>query len=172
MPIIIIGAGIIGLYALKMHAYSSAIESSNRSTAYHLLELGCNDTIHIVEASSTLLAGASGYAGGFLANDWYSRDVLSLGRLSFALHRELATKHDGRRQWGYAASTGVSLGGDYTTDEDERENGADWLLQGTSRAEVAQRSGAKRESHPPDWLRVGKSQSYEVMSSGDSTAQV
>lgn len=145
---------------------------SGRSTAYHLLELGCKDTIHLIEASSELFSGASGYSGGFLASDWYSRDTLPLGKLSFALHRELAAKHNGREQWGYSPSTGVSLGGEYPDDSAERENGADWLLHGTSRGEVANRHSSVGRARPPDWLRVGKNQTYDVMSSGDSTAQV
>lgn len=135
-----------------------------------------------MEASPELFSGASGYSGGFLASNWYSSSVLALGRLSFSLHRELAERHDGRQKWAYSPSTGISLGADYTggvDDDEEVEGAADWLLQGTSRAQVADRNdkesnrrSGEDDEDVPAWLKVGKRQKVEVLSRGDSTAQV
>ncbi|KIW20300.1 hypothetical protein PV08_00875 [Exophiala spinifera] len=122
MGTVIIGGGIIGL-----------------STAYYLsLSRPATEEapIHIVESAPMLLASASGYAGGFLASDWFSPAVSSLGALSFRLHRELAEKHDGSRKWGYAGSHVYSLSVDEHAASSRGKTGrrGDWLLDGTSRA--------------------------------------
>ncbi|OCT51160.1 FAD dependent oxidoreductase superfamily [Cladophialophora carrionii] len=136
MSTIIIGGGIIGL-----------------STAYYLsLSRPASSTsgdIHIIDSSASLFTSASGYAGGFVALDWFSRPVASLGALSFRLHRELADRHGGDRRWGYAGSHVYSLS---ESDEEGVEGkgeidppgtdapegqGEDWIAEGTSRARVA-----------------------------------
>ncbi|KAL6244330.1 hypothetical protein RBB50_008572 [Rhinocladiella similis] len=122
MGTVIIGGGIIGL-----------------STAYYLsLSRPATDDapIHVIDSSPMLLASASGYAGGFLASDWFSPAVSSLGALSFKLHRELAEKHNGSRKWGYAGSHVYSLSvGEYGDSSKANSGGqGDWLLDGTSRA--------------------------------------
>lgn len=122
MGTVIIGGGIIGL-----------------STAYYLsLSRPATDDapIHIIDSSPMLLASASGYAGGFLASDWFSPAVSSLGALSFRLHRELAEKHNGSRKWGYAGSHIYSLSVDEYGVSEKAKSGrrGDWLLDGTSRA--------------------------------------
>lgn len=122
-------------------------------------------------------SGASGYAAGFVASNWYSSAMLPLGALSFSLHKSIADANNGSELWGYSGSTGISLGPPLTEDNDSAqpaEGGEDWLLQGTSRAQVAQRNeqyGKSRDDRP-SWLRVGHGQSCEVMSGADSTAQV
>ncbi|ETI22836.1 hypothetical protein G647_06913 [Cladophialophora carrionii CBS 160.54] len=135
MSTIIIGGGIIGL-----------------STAYYLsLSRPASSTsgdIHIIDSSASLFTSASGYAGGFVALDWFSRPVASLGALSFRLHRELANQHGGDRRWGYAGSHVYSLSeGDEEVVEgneeidplgtDAPEGQDDWIADGTSRARVA-----------------------------------
>ena len=86
MGTIIIGGGIIGT-----------------SIAYSLSKVSDDiQSIHIVEASPRLFASASGYAGGFLAKDWFSPAAAELGALSFGLHRQLAEEHNGSEAWGYA----------------------------------------------------------------------
>jgi glycine/D-amino acid oxidase-like deaminating enzyme len=142
-----------------------------------LLDLGLEGSkIHVVEAASQAFEGASGYSGGFLASNWYAPNVLPLGELSFALHKELADRHDGFRKWGYAPSTGISLGSPEDDDE-EGERAEDWLLEGTSRSAVADRnSRSKADRHDrsiaPKWLRKGLKQRLDTISEGDSTAQV
>ncbi|KAI0475827.1 FAD dependent oxidoreductase [Xylariaceae sp. FL0804] len=94
---VILGAGIIGT-----------------ATAYHLARhqpppAAGGGSIHLVEAAPELFASASGYAGGFLARDWFGPDAAPLGALSFDEHRRLAAEHGGAARWGYAASTAVGL---------------------------------------------------------------
>lgn len=122
MSTVIIGGGIIGL-----------------STAYYL-SLGrppsSSERIHIIDSSPELLESASGYAGGFIARDWFNPALESLGALSFHLHRELAEQHGGARKWGYAGSHVYSLnmnkhGVDATG---KKAKSGDWILEGTSRA--------------------------------------
>jgi len=124
MSTVILGGGIIGL-----------------STAYYLAQMEDASPIHIVDSSPVLFASASGYAGGFLALDWFDPAVSSLGALSFRLHRELAEKHNGPRKWGYAGSHTYSLSVDDSAaalgSEGKKSRGVDWLLEGTSRAELA-----------------------------------
>lgn len=89
----------------------------------------------------------------------------------------MAEMHNGRKEWGYSGSTGISLGqtlGDDNLEAEEQEGAADWLLQGTSRAQVAQRNEqyGHNNDESPSWLRVGRGQSCEIISSASSTGQV
>lgn len=125
MSTVIIGGGIIGL-----------------STAYYLSlsrPVTASSQIHILDSSAELLASASGFAGGFLALEWFSPPEAELGALSFRLHRQLAEEHGGQRRWGYAGSHAYSLSVDDTGVKAKggKVNAADWLLEGTSRAITA-----------------------------------
>ncbi|KAI9738735.1 MAG: hypothetical protein M1834_008240 [Cirrosporium novae-zelandiae] len=156
MATVIIGAGIIGT-----------------STAYYLSRSPTTsaDSIHLVESSPRLFASASGYAGGFLAKDWFSSSVVSLGVLSFELHAQLADQYGGRERWGYARSTGLSLTDSGDGPEMDGKRGEDWLFEGTSRAGVA----ATRESvgaKAPSWLTRQKGGKLETLSNGDTSAQM
>ncbi|KAH9895498.1 FAD dependent oxidoreductase [Xylariomycetidae sp. FL2044] len=91
--VVILGAGVIGL-----------------STAHYLSERQPGSTIHLVDPSPELLASASGFAGGFLARDWFAPGAAAeLGALSFAEHARLAEREGGREKWGYRRSTAVSV---------------------------------------------------------------
>jgi glycine/D-amino acid oxidase-like deaminating enzyme len=158
MTIIILGTGIIGT-----------------STAYYLSQSQAPSSIHLVEPSPILFASASGYAGGFLAKDWFSSSVAALGALSFEEHQRLAEQHNGREKWGYSRSTGTSyapgrgktIGG---------KNGTDWLRHGASRVEAAAVGVCEFVNQPedggPTWLRRGQGDRVEVISEEGSTAQV
>ena len=133
MPTVILGGGIIG-----------------SSIAYYLSKQS-TDEIHIIEPSSKLFSAASGYAAGFLARDWFSPSLASLGALSFDLHHELAAENGGEERWGYMKGTALSL--DVAPwYEENGVRGDDWLRSGTSRAETA--SGLDQSSgyEPPAWL--------------------
>ena len=136
MSTVIIGGGIIGL-----------------STAYYLSQNNSpsdSQEIHILDSAPELLASASGYAGGFLALDWFNAHVESLGALSFRLHRELAERHGGARKWGYAGSHVYSLSVDDVGVDGQGKKGSsgDWILEGTSRAnEVRTNSEFDREGN-------------------------
>jgi glycine/D-amino acid oxidase-like deaminating enzyme len=164
MATVILGTGIIGV-----------------STAYYLSQMVSPSTIHLVEASPTLFASASGYAGGFLAKDWFSQPVTDLGALSFQEHKKLAEAYDGGEKWGYSRSQGAS----YTTAEGSsttgRERGDEWLRQGGSRANAAaegmsvfiddedNEEGIEGELA---WLRRIKGSRVEIISEEGSLAQV
>ncbi|KAL2355325.1 FAD dependent oxidoreductase [Cryomyces antarcticus] len=153
---VIIGAGIIGC-----------------STAYYLSESPRTQaqSIHLVEASPKLFASASGYAGGFLASDWFSPSVAPLGALSFKLHKELADKHDGRMKWGYSRSTGTSLNHESNVVGGNKERAEDWLRHGSSRAEAAGEHEFS-EGEGPAWLTKRRGASIEVISEDETVAQV
>ncbi|KAL9013426.1 MAG: hypothetical protein Q9173_001869 [Seirophora scorigena] len=149
MAVVIIGAGIIGT-----------------STAYYLSQSETPPSdIHLVESSPKLFASASGYAAGFLARDWFSAASISLGRLSFDLHKELAEKHNGYKNWGHTRSTATSLA---ETVGDDGE--ADWMGEGASRAKAAKRI-AENDDTRPVWLapRHGRP---DIIDKGHGTAQV
>lgn len=151
MSTVIIGAGIIGV-----------------STAYYLSKSDPSnaDQVYLVEASPDLFASASGFAGGFLAEDWFSPSLSNLGKLSFRLHKELAQAHNGHELWGYSQSTGTSLAEE--TVESNGGSGADWLREGASRAEAAKNTDPN-SSHAPQWLK--SKGEFDVLSSGETTAQ-
>lgn len=152
---VIVGAGIIGV-----------------STAYYLSEHQPGSTIHLVEASPELFSSASGFAGGFLAKDWFSPATTSLGALSFEQHRLLAEKHGGREKWGYSPTTTIS----YTSKPGggPRKRGDDWLREGTSRADVATGTAVVDDlgGRTPKWLRRLAGDEVEIIGDHDSTAQV
>lgn len=151
MATVIIGAGIIG-----------------SSTALYLSQSPSTtlpSTIDLIEASPELFASASGYAAGFLARDWFSPSVASLGALSFDLHKQLARQNHGAEKWGYCRSTGTSLAGV------KGNRGDDWLRDGSSRAEAAALHEFK-DGCGPAWLTRSKNGKAEVISEDDSTAQV
>lgn len=151
---VIVGAGIIGC-----------------ATAYYLSRSGNTkpDTIHLVEASPELFASASGKSGGFLASDWFGPPTASLGALSFQLHRELAEKNDGQKQWGYSRSTGTSL-----TEGSDRggSKGYDWLRDGGSRADAAGSHEFEGDAAGPAWLTRRDGDTVDVISEDESVAQV
>ncbi|KAL9117185.1 MAG: hypothetical protein Q9187_006280 [Circinaria calcarea] len=151
MATVIIGAGIIG-----------------SSTAYYLSESSSTtppSSIHLIESCPELFASASGYAAGFLARDWFEGSVAPLGALSFDLHKQLAEENNGWEKWGYSRSTGTSLV------SKRGERGEAWFREGNSRAESA---GAHEfvSGKGPAWLAKRNNGKVEVISEGDSTAQV
>ncbi|OAQ67478.1 FAD dependent oxidoreductase superfamily protein [Purpureocillium lilacinum] len=81
---VIVGSGIIGL-----------------STAYYLARQQPASSIHLVDPSTRLFASASGYAGGFVARDWFDPRLAALGALSYEEHGKLAGEHGGAERWGY-----------------------------------------------------------------------
>ncbi|MCJ1392023.1 hypothetical protein MMC18_004890 [Xylographa bjoerkii] len=151
MATVIVGAGIIG-----------------SATAFYLTQSPSTTTassIHLVESSPELFASASGHAAGFLARDWFSPSLASLGALSFDLHKELSEHNNGAEKWGYCRSTGTSLA------EVKGKRGDEWLRDGTSRAEAAATHDFK-DGYGPAWLTRSRGGNVEVISEDDSTAQV
>ena len=158
MATIIIGGGIMGA-----------------AIAYYLSQSHSDPSlIHIIESSPKLFASASGYAGGFLAEDWFAPDVADLGSLSFDLHRQLSKRHDGDKEWGYAPSTALSLAIQDGRGIGKGQRGEDWLLSGTSRARVASQPDAQvlDSTGAPNWLTRQVGGSLDVIGGEDSCAQV
>lgn len=156
--ICIIGGGIIGT-----------------ATAYYLSQLS-EDSITIIESSERLFASASGFAGGFLAKDWFAPSVASLGALSFDLHRALAGENKGRQKWGYSSSTALGLANDEGVGAGKDQRDEDWLRQGTSRSTVASTDNdptdVLRDDGSPAWLVKQKDRSVEVIGGTGTAAQV
>ena len=134
---VILGAGIIGL-----------------SSAYYLSKRQPGSTIHLVDSSPTLFSSASGFAGGFLAKDWFPHETASLGELSFEEHRKLAEKHNGAEKWGYAKCVTLTGG-----------------AQRRSASVVGEQS-VESHNNLPKWLNVQDGQSFNTEDEGDGTAIV
>ncbi|KAK8851604.1 FAD dependent oxidoreductase superfamily [Apiospora arundinis] len=147
---IILGAGIIGT-----------------STAYYLAKHQPPSSVHLVEVSSELFASASGYAGGFLAKDWFSPASASLGALSFEEHRKLAEKDNGVEKWGYAQSTSISLSPPTNSSKEKVDV---WCRDGASRAEAA--AGDLTKGVAPPWLKREDGDAVEIISNEGTVAQV
>ncbi|KAI0125278.1 FAD dependent oxidoreductase [Xylariales sp. AK1849] len=148
---VILGAGIIGT-----------------STAYYLSKHQTPSSIHLVELSPELFASASGYAGGFLAKDWFSPAMAELGALSFREHRKLAERENGADKWGYARSTSISLSPGMKKDKGGRVDV--WCRDGASRADAA--SGDGEAGVTPPWIWRGEGDAVEVISEEGTVAQV
>lgn len=156
MTTVILGTGIIGV-----------------STAYYLSKSQTPSSIHLVEPSPTIFASASGYAGGFLAKDWFSPEAASLGALSFEEHRRLAEEHNGRERWGYSKSSVTRYTPAAAGWKGSGSGGADWLRHGSSRAEAAATiDDVVDESGRPRWLRRVEGDRCDVISDEGTTAQV
>ncbi|KAE9365339.1 FAD dependent oxidoreductase [Stipitochalara longipes BDJ] len=151
----ILGTGIIGL-----------------STAYYLSlsTFTPPSSIHLIDPSSVLFASASGFAGGFLAEDWFTASLEDLGKLSFRLHRELAESNGGKEKWGYLSSRGVSYSTGVKGKKGER--GEDCLRQGNSRGDVVDVNEVFGEGDAPAWLRRAEGDSLESIGEEGSLAQV
>ncbi|CAI6340338.1 unnamed protein product [Periconia digitata] len=154
---IIVGAGIIGL-----------------STAYYLSESKSTpaSSIHLVDASKELLNCASGYAGGFVAEDWFAPSNAPLGALSFKLHKDLAAKYNGRNKWGYCASTSFSSSQPQDCEEAVGGSGEDWLADGTSRAQAVAADSKSAVGQKPAWLKRTEEGILEEISAKGSVAQI
>ncbi|KAH6628623.1 FAD dependent oxidoreductase [Chaetomium tenue] len=153
-PTVILGAGIIGV-----------------STAYYLSEHQDPATVHLVEPSPELFSSASGFAGGFLAKDWFGPSLSALGALSFEEHRRLAEEHGGRETWGYSPATCVSYAASAAA-HDSQARGDDWLRSGTSRADAAPVVLDSLSGKSPTWLRRIDGDHIERISDEGTTAQV
>ncbi|KJZ74855.1 hypothetical protein HIM_05764 [Hirsutella minnesotensis 3608] len=149
---VILGSGIIGL-----------------STAYYLSRHQPASSIHLVDSSSELFASASGFAGGFLAKDWFHPHSSELGALSFEAHRDLAEKHGGREKWGYSRTVTVSY--EPRGRQPNGRRGEDWLLEGTSRVGLV-RDKAEKHGEVPSWLRRVEGDAVSVVDDGEGTAIV
>jgi glycine/D-amino acid oxidase-like deaminating enzyme len=154
---VILGSGIIGL-----------------SAAYYLSQHQPGSTIHLVDSSPELFASASGFAGGFVARDWFQGSVASLGALSFREHERVASEEGGYEKWGYAKTTTVSYQPGVRPRSRRKGGGREnWLEDGGSRAEVVdERSGEEGNGDVPPWLRRSKGDSLDVMDSEGGTAIV
>ncbi|SPJ73228.1 related to FAD dependent oxidoreductase superfamily [Fusarium torulosum] len=148
---VIVGSGIIGI-----------------ATAYYLSEHQPGSSIHLVDSSAELFASASGYAGGFIARDWFHADLASLGALSFDEHEKLAEQYNGREKWLYAKSVTVNY--ELPRKRPKGFGGQDWLREGTSRAELVEEKGEVKDKNSPPWLRRVKGDTLSLVDNGEGTA--
>ncbi|EXJ90891.1 hypothetical protein A1O1_03997 [Capronia coronata CBS 617.96] len=173
MSLVIIGGGIVGLSI----AYYSTLADPSRK-------------VIIVDSEKSLFLSASGFSGGYIVRDWFSPSVLPLAELSFLLHRQLAEDHNGRKLWGYTPSNGYSLVMEQGPEAGGKKvRGEDWLLHGTSRAEVARtyvsrslansgsdknvkRDSLLRPDGSPLWTNIPAGGVLEKISSPSGCAQV
>ena len=158
MPTIILGGGIVGSSVAYYLSTTTSVSTEQ------------DQEIHVLDSATHLFQGASGYAAGFLAKDWFSPSVAPLGALSFALHEQLAETNDGMDKWGYMKGTAFSLD---TTTSTSATGSDDWLREGTSRAESSghSRTSMLDASKPPVWLTRRKGM-LEKISGLDTAAQV
>ncbi|GKU01016.1 unnamed protein product [Fusarium langsethiae] len=148
---VIVGGGIIGI-----------------ATAYYLSEHQPASTIHLVDSSAQLFTSASGYAGGFLARDWFHKDLASLGALSFDEHEKLAEQDDGREKWLYAKSVTVNY--EMPRRKLKGFGGKNWLSEGGSRADLVEERGEVRDRNSPPWLKRVKGDVLSLVDNGEGTA--
>ncbi|KAF4982326.1 hypothetical protein FZEAL_2025 [Fusarium zealandicum] len=148
---VIVGSGIIGI-----------------ATAFYLADHQRGSTIHLVDSSSQLYASASGYAGGFIARDWFSPQLASLGALSFAEHEKLAELYNGRENWAYAKSVTVNY--EPPKRRVDTRGGDDWLAEGTSRTDLVTERGEVKDRSVPPWLRRVEGDTISAVDDGQGTA--
>lgn len=148
--ICIVGGGIIGVCT----AYYTALHPS----------LPPNASITIIEATD-VASGASGKAGGLLAEDWHGGATAALGKLSYRLHGELAKEFGGEKAWGYRkVETLVSACPDCSI----RKMLTTELAQSVS----TDANGTSKKSPPVDWLPKGTVLASRVLGTTATTSQV
>jgi hypothetical protein len=104
LKIAIFGSGVVGL-----------------SSAYYILSsplLPAGSTVTLIENSSSIAAGASSYAGGFIAGGaggdaWQGAPSRDLARLSWECHLQLVGVLEGRDKYGWreCGAVGLRVGG-------------------------------------------------------------
>ena len=165
--------------------YPALLQPLNALTRYHLGGgiIGCcsayfltrhpsydrtRHKITLLEASD-IAGGASGKAGGLLAQWAYPSNLVDL---SYPLHAQLAKEHDGKNRWGYRETNcgQIVVRGRAMTDKPERKDQGE-SLQKRSRAAM---SKLKSSSTPEDldWIEPDLLRAYESMSGPGETAQV
>lgn len=107
--------------------------------------------------------------GVLIEETGFAPSSASLGALSFRLHQELANAHDGRRTWGYAPSTGISLSSVEDNESAVGGSGEDWLADGTSQGQGT-KSGKNWSAKGPVWLKM--KDGLEVISQEGAVAQM
>ncbi|KAJ5248879.1 hypothetical protein N7468_000330 [Penicillium chermesinum] len=153
--IVIVGGGIIGCcsaYFLTRHpSYDPA-----------------RHKITLLEATD-IAGGASGKAGGLLAEWAYPSNIVGL---SYALHRELANEHDGKNRWGYRETNcgQVVVRGRKLAEKSESKAEGE-SLQKRSTAALSKLKSAKIPKDL-DWIQPDLLRAYESMSGPGETAQV
>ncbi|TIA93100.1 hypothetical protein E3P99_00256 [Wallemia hederae] len=153
--VVIIGGGIIGV-----------------CTAYYLAKEG-GFHVTIVE-NGVIAGGASGKAGGFLAEDWHSSATSSLGYLSYSLHKELAEAYGGEQRWQYRGVQSSNVLLKATTSTSDSQPAANVVHDGEE--EFRPRPPPVGESNI-DWISKPLQDargviSHELVSDESSTAQV
>ncbi|KAJ5936784.1 hypothetical protein N7466_003234 [Penicillium verhagenii] len=156
--IVIVGGGIIGCcsaYFLTRHpSYDPA-----------------RHKITLLEASD-IAGGASGKAGGLLAQWAYPDNLVGL---SYPLHQQLAKEHDGKNRWGYRETNcgQVVVRGRTMAEMNKKETG-DGNHESLQKRSTAAMSKLKAAKIPQDldWIEPDLLQAYESMSGPGETAQV
>ncbi|KAJ6134127.1 FAD dependent oxidoreductase [Penicillium sp. IBT 18751x] len=153
--IVIIGGGIIGCCSAYYLTRHPSFDPSRHK-------------ITLLEASD-IAGGASGKAGGLLAQWAYPSNIVDL---SFALHAELAKEHDGKNRWGYRETNcgQVVVKGRAMTEKTEKKEGGE-SLQKRSTAAISKLKSAKIPQDL-DWIQPDLLRAYESMSGPGETAQV
>ncbi|KAJ5638417.1 hypothetical protein N7528_000807 [Penicillium herquei] len=156
--IVIVGGGIIGCcsaYFLTRHpSYDPA-----------------RHKITLLEASD-IAGGASGKAGGLLAQWAYPKNLVNL---SYPLHQHLAKEHDGKNRWGYRETNCGELvvKGRALSDKPKKQTG-DGQHESLEKRSAAAISKLKAAKIPQDldWIEPELLRAYESMSGPGETAQV
>lgn len=128
--ITIVGGGIIGVCV----AYYLVNHPSFDKTKYHIT----------VFESNSVACAASGKAGGLLASFAFPSQ---LGSLSFAMHKELAAKYDGEKNWDYRGLETISMEADVSSERLEKME--------ESKRRKAKGQGKPRKSKQPTGTAYG-----------------
>ncbi|KAI9036690.1 NAD(P)/FAD-dependent oxidoreductase [Aspergillus affinis] len=157
--IVIVGGGIIGCcsaYYITRHPSFDPLRHS----------------VTLIEASE-IAGGASGKAGGLLAQWAYPSNIVPL---SYKLHTELAKEHGGKDRWGYReVNCGQLIARGRSLNEKKEatggEAGSSVSLQKRSADALAKLKKA-RVPQDLDWIEPELLRGYESMSDPGETAQV
>ncbi|KAL4803303.1 FAD dependent oxidoreductase [Aspergillus unguis] len=156
--IVIVGGGIIGSSSAYYITRHPSFDPSRHS-------------VTLVEASD-IAGGASGKAGGLLAQWAYPSNIVPL---SFKLHAELAKEHNGKERWGYrevGCGQLIARGRPLSEKKDGNSAGDSLSLNKRSASALGKLKTSKAPQELGEWIEPDLIRGYEDMSDPGETAQV
>ncbi|PLB49411.1 fad NAD binding oxidoreductase [Aspergillus steynii IBT 23096] len=157
--IVIVGGGIIGCCSAYYLTRHPSFDPSRHS-------------VTLIEASE-IAGGASGKAGGLLAQWAYPSNIVPL---SYKLHAELAKEHGGKDRWGYReVNCGQLIAKGRPLNEKKEAPGGEAGSSVSLQKRSADALGKLKSARVPqdlDWIEPELLRGYESMSDPGETAQV
>jgi len=159
--IVIVGAGIIGMSTVRGEWLTMKKDAARRITLldtphFHLklilFPFSKRPILHREHRGRyRIYCPSLTKAGGLISLDWHQGPTVSLGRLSFAEHGNLAAQHNGKDRWEYRRLDVYMVEASHHTRSSRRRSipsNLDWLNQQGLTVKSASRGGTTEDVKP------------------------